>query len=541
MKNLLTISDISTTGVNYDIEPWKLPIGALTQVNNIRFENDHATPHGGRRHVIDAAGAEYLISYNEAAGGGYTAFITVDPTTETVTSTAVGLPSTNITGAVTGLGSILSHVRMGSTLIFHSGVPYYTKDSTTPFVELPWDATRTWRDVNVTAENIGAHSNYLFAWGLTEGGATLDDRVRWSSTADTNGIPDTWDETDIENVAGWVPLGGQGGKIVAGESLRDSFIIYRNRGTHAFDYVGGTYVWKIRQISDKIGAVGRNAVLSLNGIHYIISNGDIYMFDGRTFTSIVTGRVKEYFLQVFASKNASSSYIVPNTYRDEIYFCIKEEGYEAANVAFVFNYALNSWSVIRFQSNMPDGSKVGGCYSHIVRGQVVNDIATWEDLKPAVPPPPNPKDTITWDNIDERWESPEDMPVAEQGLIGLDRVAGQLYLISGHAFKVGALEEQDCVLERVGIVPKTIDEVTSMTKAYVQFSGTGTVVMEFGDQEFPNAPIRWRERKQIDVETQRKVDFRSTGRLHAYRITGSTKDNWRFTGMTIEYTEAGLR
>jgi len=89
-----------------------------------------------------------------------------------------------------------------------------------------------------------SHKQFLFALGLNEGGTIIPDGVRWSSPADITGIPETWDELDTTNFAGITTLGGDGGNIIDGVSLRDSFVVYRESGITVFDYVGGQFVWK---------------------------------------------------------------------------------------------------------------------------------------------------------------------------------------------------------------------------------------------------------------------------------------------------------
>ena len=161
---------------------------------------------------------------------------------------------------------------------------------------LPWhivDANTviTWEDAGMSCNVIASHKNFLFALGmkeLAEDGVTdveYRDKVWWSHPAEPNGIPFSWRPTSAEpsSIAGYVTL-GRGGKIIGGESLRDSFVIYSEDAMNVMDYVGDALGWRRRTVSASANLMGKEGVVEVKGR----STGATTSWpDGNTMQSIV--------------------------------------------------------------------------------------------------------------------------------------------------------------------------------------------------------------------------------------------------------------
>lgn len=98
------------------------------------------------------------------------------------------------------------------------------------------------------------------------------------------------------------------------------------------------------------------------------------------------------------------------------------------------------------------------------------------------------------------------------------------------------------VIERVGL--PMLDGhigVTSITRVYPHVVGTELLRFTFGSQDFAGSPIRWKPPIDFDPKTQRKIDVRTTGELHCWRVESVGNGQWRFSGFDVEFTQNGVR
>jgi hypothetical protein len=68
------------------------------------------------------------------------------------------------------------------------------------------------------------------------------------------------------------------------------------------------------------------------------------------------------------------------------------------------------------------------------------------------------------------------------------------------------------------------------------------MTIQLGSQMYPGGPVSWKAPVEYAPGNDRKVDIRSSGSLHAYRIMATDVDaNFILTGLDFEYTQAGGR
>ena len=84
-------------------------------------------------------------------------------------------------------------------------------------------------------------------------------------------------------------------------------------------------------------------------------------------------------------------------------------------------------------------------------------------------------------------------------------------------------------------------QVTTITRVYPHIESQVPVTIEFGSQDYPGASVRWKPAVVFNPTTDRKVDLRTTGELHAWRISALGKGSISMSGMTIEFARAGFR
>ena len=77
--------------------------------------------------------------------------------------------------------------------------------------------------------------------------------------------------------------------------------------------------------------------------------------------------------------------------------------------------------------------------------------------------------------------------------------------------------------------------------------GTTPVNIQIGSQDYAGSPVRWKPAIKFTPSTDRKIDVRSTGELHCWRVeaidTGNNvgTGNWNLSGMAMEVELDGVR
>ena len=142
---------------------------------------------------------------------------------------------------------------------------------------------------------------------------------------------------------------------------------------------------------------------------------------------------------------------------------------------------------------------------------------------------------ITVDNA----EVPPITPLTASGdiLLGVDHDNHKVLMIDPDTNK----DDIGTRIERTDLAIEGQDKVNTLTRMYPHIIGTELVRISMGSQDFAGGPVRWKAPVLFDPDTQRKVDIRTTGELHAWRIDSIGTGHWSLSGMDIEYSPAGKR
>lgn len=523
MLKFLQVSDFAKAGLNSDMMPWDLPPSFLTNINNVRVTRGRLTPFGGGQHWADLP-ASFIPGHLMHVGSLSSDFWLVLGKDSVYVWDSLTFTDISI---ATYPGS-LNEDEWTSCMI--SRIPVINNPSYYPeywslqslgvmLTALPWDATQTWQAANQSCRIIRSHKQFLFALDITSNGNEIPDGVRWSAPADIGSVPPSWDELDTTGSAGLTFLGGSGGAIVDGMSLRDAFCVYRETGISVFDYVGGQFIWRVRHLSDTVGLVSKDCIVEVKGVHLFIGNGDIYSNDGSTITSLLHNRIRKRFMADLDPVNFVNSYAVKNTASSEVWFCIPSAGAVYPTVAYIFNWEDNTWAI----RDLPDI-----CFA--TSGEQSTPAETWSTI------------AGIWGNGTLSWNERSISPLQETvvGIIkpvGIDD--GKLMFLDK-----GAISDYpyNSIIERTGLAIDGIDDVVTITRVYPHIDGAQAVSIQIGSQTYPGAPINWKPAVQFNPVTDRKVDIRSTGALHCFRITSTgTSSSWSLSGLDIEYVGAGKR
>lgn len=515
------IRDVGTKGLNSDIAPWDLPEAFITYGKNFRVYTNYFQTAGGYQDwqtVPNSINPGFLMFVGDSDNPfwvvcGRSAIQSFNG------ATWFDITPAGFSPLVAGAELLWTGCLLGRIPVFNNflSYPFYWSppEGAQALQLLPWDASNTWEDVGIRAKVIRSHKNFLFALNLQEGATEYPNTYRWSHPADINGLPFSWDETDPSSIAGRASIGGNYGPIVDGLTLRDTFAIYSESGINILTYTGDEFVWNRRALSSTVGLISSNALAEVKGRHFLMVDGDIVMNDGTTINSIVHSRIQRTFNARINPDYYFRSFAVRNNVDKEVWFCVPHEDSEYPNVAYVYNWKEDSWSI----RDLPADT------TFAAYGPKTTPMQTWDTW------------AGTWDQQVSPWGNTQKTPF-DDTVIGIDISDNMRIIDPSGARDSGDLQT---ILERTDIPINGLENVTTIVKAYPHISGTSEVEIEFGSQKVAGGPVSWKAPVTFRPGVDRKIDIRSTGQLHSWRISSNIQGNWAFSGMDLEYEDAGKR
>ena len=523
MSELLRIINIGEYGLATDPAPWVLPPEFITSGLNFKVVSGSIVLTGGSE-LWSTAGINFSPAFPFHVGStsgdfwlvaGRSAVYVFDGVTWTAVSSAAGYTTLGTDDELRWTGCMLGQIPIINNPQVHP--EYWAPQQATQILQpLDFDSSNTWAAKGYSADVIRSHKNFLFALNLHEGGTDFPDSYRWSHPADINGLPATWDETDDAFLAGKAALGGEGGQIIDGYSLRDAFCMYSESAIDILDYTSDEFVWRRRNLSNTTGLLSRNSAIEIKGTHFFLADGDIVKNDGNSIISVAHDRIRKDLSRRIDINNYDRSYAVRNDGSKEIWFCIPESGLDYPNIAYIYNWRDNSWAIRDIPTDV--------AFSNY--GSQTPTPETWDGATGQ-----------TWDSQRRTWNSPRATPL-DDTIVGADPVTGSLHLL-----EVTGTSDDDfaAFIERTDFPLVEERQVTTITRIYPHMSGDGPVDIQFGSQDFPGAPVRWKPAVSFNPSTDRKVDIRTTGELHCWRYSATGKISFDLSGFTIEYVKDGLR
>lgn len=518
----LKIDNLGTKGINTDIEPWSLSSDYITEGRNFRIFANAIKANGGSSDwsqaplhnpglitPVPAPTGDYWLTAGRTAVYVYDGFIWSD-----ISSTA------GYANISTDDELLWTSCRLGKIPIVNNPkvYPEYWNDQRIDQILQPlqFDALNTWSDMGYTFKVIRSHNNFLFALNLTEGINEIPTGYRWSHPADINGLPFTWDETDLSGIAGRAQIGGDHGPIIDGHSLRESFCIYSESGISMLDFVGGEFVWKRRELTSTVGLIVKNCIAEVKGSHIFLGDGDILVNNGTTITSILHNRLRKRFTSNLSAEFFDRSFIARYDALKEIWFCIPEGQSIYPNIAYIYNWRDDSWAL----KDLPENLASAGY------GKRSEPAEQWDDA------------TVQWNAKNISWGANKLTPL-NNTVVGVNNVTSKLIILD--AFTDIIHDDVNFRIERTNFPLEGFRNVTTITRVYPHIEGNQPVNIQFGSQEYPGGSVKWKPAVVFTPSVDRKVDIRTTGELHAWRISSIGNGALSISGMTIEYTVNGLR
>jgi hypothetical protein len=395
--------------------------------------------------------------------------------------------------------------------------PYYLNDGVTDFTPLPYTAGQTWQARATVPLVIRSHKEFLIALGTIVISTQAKDAnvIAWSAPATTTGIPFTWDPADLSTIAGELYLSGQGGYVIDGLTLRDEFCIYSKNAIDFMRYVGGELLWAVRPLSCETGLLALNGVAEVYDRHVLLTKNDILLNDGNSLTSIVDGTVRRRIFDALNTSTYERSFLSVNEVDKEVWICIPERGSTYANLAVVYAWESDK---VYLRDTVLDC--VDAC-----TGPKSSSMVTWAGV------------TTTWENSVKNWNTDKNSTF-ESTFILLNSTTG-VYdaLVNDQDVSTGL----NTVLERLNVSLAGYDVSCTTVSIHPHITCPNSVLIRMGASLNPNAGIHWKQAQIFNPSTMRKLDIRTTGPFHSWRIESIGNTPFSLSGMDIVYETNGER
>jgi hypothetical protein len=396
--------------------------------------------------------------------------------------------------------------------------PYWWSGVTgNPMQPLPgWDAL----PANTYCSQMESNLYHLFALGVIEGATDFSgSRVRWSDAAPPGTVPGEWVPTP-ENQAGFVDLPTPTGSIVGGQTLRENMVVYKQRSTHLFQYVGGTYIYDVSTVFETIGMLAPGAVCELDGTHVLVTQDDIVQHDGNTVTSIADKAVKHEF---FSNLKASMSHLVRcylHRQQEQVWIVWPDlEAEVGCNRVLIYCYSDQTWTQRRLAVEEAFCADVGRYATPGLAG------SEWDSI-----PIPD------WQRWIDAWDYASSSAASNLHVIG---TTNNLVAVTNQGTDNGQTIVAE--LEKTGMDFGEIDSKKRLFRAWPRFEeGDGnTVKFQFGASDFSNKQPTWQPPVVFNIGVDRSIPVNVQGRALAVRILDDDSDTWALTGIDLEYRKAG--
>ena len=537
---MLKLLPVGQAGLNTDLPQWDLPPEVLTEGRNFRITEGHIEPSGGLRTWVDFSLVPCMgkLTFIPSVNGLESDIL--------VAGTTYGIWAFDGTNKkhVLSIDPPLNDpygwtfCRMGSYLIMNHpeiGAFYWypAMAASAGALPLPFEKTplqpdgevRVWNTASLkkSGEVLRSHKNFLFMMNLKEeyDGKMYDmpDSFRWSHPADVNSIPVTWDVGDQFFMAGMASLGTDSGFIVDGMTLRDNFVIYSSNGINRLDLSGDEFVWRRSSLTTTANLLSKDCVVECKGNHFLIVNGDIVLNNGNAIESIVHNRVRRHFNANISTTAYKNSFAVKNDVQKEVWLCVPQQGSETANLAYIYNWKDDTWAI----KDLPVNT------SSAVYGSINNKgNLSWKDYGDRNPP-------TSWQGNSDSWGSSSLSPF-NNTIVGCT-LEGRIDDLDDSSNDVAT----NTYFERQNYPLEGHRQVTTLVRAYPHISGF-PVRIRFGAHDYAGAPVRWYPNWIVfDPNKDRKIDFRVTGELIAWRIESIGTGRFQYSGMDVEYALTGQR
>lgn len=524
---IFEVDDIASIGSVSDVPGYQLPPEAWTLALNMRYKDNALEALSGWTQVFGTP----LYAPHFAMPAVTTSQIFWLYTSLTKAAVWDGTTHTDVTRAAGDYAATDSWnwngTIFGGIPILNNGVdvPQYwsTLSTATKLANLPnWPST-------LRAKVVRSFGPFLFAVSLTSSGAQFPHRVRWSDVADPGSLPSSWDIADPTKLAGEVDLPDVlAGNLVDALPLGSTLFVYKESSIWRARFVGGQAVFDFGQSSwvTTSGLLGPRCVcISGDGLkHVLATQDDIIWHDGNSVNSILTGRQRKRLQNEIDTSNYAQSFMFPNPFNAEIWFCYPSKGSTYPDKAIIMNHKTaggRDWVVTEAD---------GITFRNAVVGNIESvNLETWD------------AGSDTWDSTIDPWSV-----LQRRRVVLSDPTSSKFFLLDDGNTRNGVAFNS--VLQREGLAligkkrsgePVVDHQKMKMLKRLWPKIRGGPVGVRFGAQQLVQGSTLWGPSSTFNPNAQVYVDPGPvSGRAVGIELQ-STGQVWALDGYKIDMVPMG--
>lgn len=499
-----------TKGLAFDIPAWETTPDFYNRLFNVLIRNGFPQRVGGKRNAYDPpSGAPYHAFNAPMLGNNFWLYQTT-----TRIFCVVGGTHTDITPAGGPMpGTVTKPSQWSHALL--NGIPVFNNSLDAPYYWLGVPANDAiilpgW-PANTIAQIITQHRYHLFALNISVSGVNNPNLFLWSDKALPGAIPATWTPT-ATNEAGSNQLSETPGVITTARSLRDALIIYKNNAAYSVDYVGGNDKFATKLLWSRAGALSPRAVDDANGVHVVVTEGDIVLNDGYSPPqSISNGLVNNFLFGQINTSTYEALQVLYDFVNQEVWVLFPESGETFCTIALVYSMRSEAWGVV----DLAD-------VAHVSMG-IVDDTSpatTWDG------------DSGSWDTDTTIWNE-SNLTAAIEGMVQSQPLTTKLV-----NFGTNDLVAMDSLL---AVYSKTFGEperIKFLRQVHLRCRNFGTFFIRVGYQMFPDDPITWSAETSITNPGQPIPTF-TQGRYISIELRATDNFVWDITAFDMEVEMRG--
>ncbi len=508
-----TIPTLGQVGINKDAQPQEIKENAWSNGANVRFRNGAMERMKGEQKVFDTPAfvPYHVMQYSQGGNSWWIHSGLNNIAADNGTARQIITPTINPTGGIDNrwTGGVL-----GGVAYLNNGVngPWSWNGSSVAAPLSAWPA-------NTTCQSLRPYKSFLVALNVTKPAGNFPHMVKWSNAAVPGTIPDSWDPNDKTKLAGEQDVAEESSILVDQLPLGDVNVLYKENAMYAMSLTGtNDPVFRFQRLPGSVGLLARGCVVNTEVGHVVLAYGDVVLHQGQGPRSIINGRMRTWLFRTIDTTNRKRAFLVANPPAKEVWVCFPELGAQACNLAAVWNWVDDTWS-IRSLNQVTYGAT----------GQLAAVATTkWSDQNYA------------WQDATQAWDEDELTPAQERLLLAsqapLITAADVTGTINGAAYT--------SYVERIGLPmedPTTVKLCRGIRLRVDAARGT-RIQVEIGGHNNPEQPVNWSSPVVYTVQSgssYNQVDAFASGRFLALRITSLDNQPWRITSADIDYTMVG--
>jgi len=504
------VPNAGAIGVIKDLAQHGLPLNAWTDAKNMRFRKRSAIQFFGHGPSYDKpVVVPYHVVQLNIGAASYWMYAGAQKIYAATITNGVAV-HTNLTRQTAGADVNYAGKPNAWTSTLLSGIPILNPGND---VDPPqqWNQDPASRckvldnwPANTVCKSMRTYRNFLIALNVTKSGQNFPFMVKWSNPADPGGVPTTWDISNQDAEAGETDLAEGGDRIVDGLQLRDSFMIYKEQSVWRMDFTGGPFVFSFRKVLGVSGAMNRNCIVELDGVHFVLAGSDVVVHDGQSATPVLDDVAREALFQDMDTDYNDRSFVFKNPFLNEVFVCYTSIGTTAPNKALVWNYKDRTVTY----RDIPD-------LNHASYGKVNDSLGdSWA------------ADPDTWESDITKWNQPDNVPNLARVLMA-SADPDLLLLDSAATFNGKPIESY---LERRGLSFDGDGLTKRIMSIRPRITGTpgGTVIIKVGGHMTdPSADPEWTAEIEFVIGEDIAADCIVDWRYPAIRFEAGTATAWR--------------